>query len=153
MTSGLNAKTNNIRFISIIAGLIIAGLFLTLGIFLHSLPLLVIAALLQGTYYGINNHRIFHSSYLKKHSLNEAEKINSVWVHIVSSLTGVLALYFLLSQLNLHQPSSSVQNLRIADVILLLLAILAYSGLLPMTLWFLASSGEFLKGLLEKLVK
>lgn len=114
--------------------------------------LFITAGILQGIYFGINNNYIFH--YPHKKNLppedNSKARTNTFWVHLICGVVGTTALYFLSSHINFACPIKTVFGLNWQDFALFVIAILGYTGLLPMTLWFFANSGKILEGLIKR---
>lgn len=113
---------------------------------LLSLILFIISGIAHGIYYGSNNHQIFHAN---SEEPNKEGKVNDLWVHLICSIAGSIALYLLLNRINILDPLWPLKHLKFADFIIFLVALLGYTGLLPMTLWFFANSGEALKQLIK----
>lgn len=124
----------------------------------NNIVLFIASGVLLSIFYGWNNYRIFHYPHTdefykefltkEKHRfdkkpppVNAVAKINERWVHLVSGVTGSVALYFLSSRVNLYCSVKAIENTNLADGVLFLVALLGYSGLLPRTLWFLANKG------------
>jgi len=145
--------------------LVSSVIFLFLGFRCQSFVYFILAGILQGIFYGKNNYRIFHyphtDKFYEKYNQESKKKtgfvvppvnpkavLNSYWVHIISAVVGAVAIFFLSFTLDFAHPYWSIKHLDIIDVVILLIAILGYTGLLPRLLWFFASSGglsEFLK--------
>ncbi len=139
------------------------GVFvLFLGIWVHSLLLLVVAGIITGTYYGLNNDRVWHFSYktdfyaknknfeeIQKMyvipSLNPVAKAHQIWIHVLCGLIAGVTLYILVEKFNLANVWFTFKRLDLKDYILLLISTLGYTGLLPRTLWFFASRGDLNK--------
>lgn len=116
------------------------------------LILFIIAGILHGFYYGKNNNLIFHRP--RKNDPpsedNSKAKTNTYWVHMICGIAGTIALYFLSSHINFACPTITICSLGWPDFTLFVIAILGYTGLLPMTLWFFANSGKILEGLIKR---
>jgi len=81
---------------------------------------------------------------------NKYAKVNTLWVHLICSVAGAIALYLLLNRFNLLNLNSwTLKHLGFSDFVLFLVALLGYTGLLPMTLWFFANSGKLLENLIK----
>lgn len=136
------------------------GVLMWLGISDKNYLFLFVSAILLGIYYGFFNYRIFHyphtdefyREYLStKKSRNEGyfdevpaennvAKINSIWVHIVCTIVGSLALHFF--NLRFSSLSGQIKNEEIVlNSMLFLVALGGYTGLLPRWIWFFASKG------------
>lgn len=81
-------------------------------------------------------------------SLNEYASANTLWVHLICSLTGAFSMYFLINDLSSKQ--FNVNQFNGSHFVLFSVAILGYTGLLPMTLWFFANSGKVFEGLIKR---
>lgn len=95
--------------------------FITLGLFI-------------GLYYGWFNNDIFHQSHKFN---NEFEKVQALWIHLVSGLLSSFGLYILYQKFIPKFPEFGLE-----DFALLVFVMLGVTGLLPRTLWFLANKGE-----------
>lgn len=82
--------------------------------------------------------------------INNKARANTLWVHILCSTVGAVSLYMLFSHVDLSNPSWSIKRLQSSDLVLILIALLGYTGLLPMTLWFFANSGKILEGFIKR---
>ena len=112
---------------------------------------LLFSGLLLGYYYGKFNDYIFHyPSFVKPVWINKYAEINTWWVHTICSMSGSVALYFIILRVTYFDCHCLPFVLNTADLILLGIFILGYTGLLPMTLWFFANSGQALKELLTR---
>ncbi len=121
---------------------------------LASLPwkliVLILSGLISGVYYGLYNDFIWLSP-----KINSKENFKSnpdfkelslykghqVWIHLVCGVVGSLALYLLLGKLNFTSFPVNLDGLGIKELVLLLIALLGYTGLLPRTLWFFSNRG------------
>lgn len=109
---------------------------------------LLISGLLIGFYYGLHNHELYHAE--DKTHVDFIHRLDSVWKHIVCGIIGAIALYFLSNRIGSIEANNNLQNLNSIDFFLFILSILAYMGLLPLTLWFIANSGNFIGKLIQK---
>ena len=84
--------------------------------------------------------------------LTQSAKMNSVWVHLLCSLSGAIALFFLSLRLRYILVLNTLPSdyLGFSELVLFLIGLLGLSGLLPMTLWFFARSGDMLASLIKK---
>lgn len=109
------------------------------------LVIFILASLITGFFYGRNNYWIFHASKNKtdRSPLNKPAEANQFWIHIVCGVIGAIALYLLSFRLDFINLQNTFSQLRLLDLFLFLIAVLGYTGLLPRTLWFFASSPGF----------
>lgn len=148
-----NALRNKLKnpFMLVTAGVLLLYSILIRGSGISINPILfIIAGIFHGIYYGLNNHEIFHHNNSDKRS--KESKIHELWIHLLCSIAGSLALYFLLTQICYSNRLNVFifKNLNFSTLILFLISLLGLAGLLPMTLWFFARSGDILASLIKK---
>jgi hypothetical protein len=107
----------------------------------YRLYLFAISGFISGLYYGWHNDIIWNKN-------GELEKphnyrIHQLWIHIIGGFIGAIALYFLFCSRNISQINRD--ELKLTDLVLLLIATLGYAGLFPRSLWFIASHGDLKK--------
>ena len=146
--------------------LLLCVLFISLGLFLSDVKLVIdlklllfiLSGICSGIFYGVNNHVVFHHPYDKNYYekkksdfkdvgvfpgipvLNPIAQIHIFWVHIISGIIGSVFLYLLSFRI------SSLESFVNGDVwwlnlFLLLISVLGYVGYMPRTLWFFATKG------------
>ena len=103
--------------------------------------LFIISGLISGLYYGWHNDTIWNSKGKLEKSPNY--RIHQLWVHVISGFIGAIALYFLLGSRDILQINRD--GLKLIDFALSLIATLGYVGLLPRSLWFIASHRDLKK--------
>lgn len=96
--------------------------------------LLLVSGIILGGYYGWYNDMIWRPNGKLENSL--PYRAHQVWIHIISGVTGSVALYLLLGAISLSDRSQTLEQLNWSAFILFLIAILGYTGLLPRILWF-----------------
>lgn len=94
--------------------------------------LLISIGTISGIYHGIFNSDIYHAGDKE----NVHKKIHTIWIHFVSGIIGSLCLFALFQKF----VNNYSLNITVADIGILLLAMLGIAGLLPMTLWFMVLS-------------
>ena len=134
----------------VIVRFLIGGM-LVLGILFNSVLFLFISAIVSGINYGLNNDTIWEPKSFWIHKdmieIDENEKHKEIlykhhqlWVHLVCSIVGFVAFCILLNRIGFWHFTQP--RLELADLILLILALLGYTGLLPRALWFFTHKPE-----------
>lgn len=148
---GMSSKESRRQFIWYFC-LVLASILVVLAFYYHNLFVFIISGLFLGIFYGWNNYRIFHyphtdefyQNYLTKEKqgfekvppVNTVARINTMWIHLVSCVTGSIALFFLSTRINPLCARESIERLNWVDGVLFAVVLLGYTGLLPRTLWF-----------------
>ena len=112
----------------------------------HWLIVFLSSAIFLGLYYGFNNYRIYHLSEIagiSEPKLKTISLIDNLWKHLISALAGSVALYLL--SMDLFSG-----YLNFYHFVLSVVGLLEYAGLLPMTLWFFARSGDVLANMIKR---
>ncbi len=134
---------------------VIVFLLMVIGFLQSAFLLLLLASIISGSNYGFNNDSFWESPYFpilgnRKVSHPNNQKYNKilyvshqVWVHILCAIVGAIALYLLSLRFNSYIYWN--YHLSWIDLVLLIVALLGYTGLLPRTLWFFASRGDIKK--------
>lgn len=141
----MHLKTIENKFVDILL-LVFCALAILLSFAIctsFKLPLLVVSGVLLGVYYGKNNYEIYHYDPLKEDEgkLKPIAQIDSYWKHIVSGVIGSVSLYIISQHLYFFLSHSRPIRLESIDMLVSLVAALAYMGLLPLTLTFVATAG------------
>lgn len=150
-----------LRTLVLIVVLILVLIGLNLRDYYLRMILFLLSGIVEGVYFGLSDYRIYHYphtddfyknyfQYLPQPNkelnikpkiilknippFNDAALVNILWVHVVCGIVGALSLFYGFRLLTYHRF-----NLQL--LFLSLIAVLGYTGLLPRTLWFLASKG------------
>lgn len=122
-------------FFQILVPRLIAAILVYFGITSSDgLYFLLASGIVLGTYYGWFNDMIWRPNGKLEKSL--PYRAHQVWVHIICGIVGSIALYLLLGAINFNNRAYTLGNLGWVDFFLFIIAILAYTGLLPRILWF-----------------
>ncbi len=125
---------NNLFFVMLLSRLL-AVILVYFGIASeHGLYYLLASGIVLGAYYGWFNDIIWRPKGQLSTSL--PYRVHQVWIHIISGITGSVALYFLLGVIDINNPILTIERFGWGVFTLLIVAILGYTGLLPRILWF-----------------
>lgn len=106
---------------------------------------LLVSGVTIGLYYGLYNDIIWDKE--EKLASQVPYRAHQVWVHMIAGLVGSLALFFLINSLENTPINNVAKDISWGEIFLFILALLAYTGLLPRLIWYFsyAQQGLFPK--------
>ena len=113
--------------------------FLLLGLLLPNpwkFILILSSGVISGLYYGCYNDIIWRTNSEDKLSKLPHYRAHQMWIHILCSSVGSLALYYLITLIDFNNPSQVLEKYGFNFFILSFVTIMGYIGLLPRFLWY-----------------
>lgn len=106
---------------------------------LPCLFLLITSGLILGVYRGLYDEIIWSPGTKPEKSV--PHRLHKIFVHVLCSVSGSVALYFLIINITHGIYSAFTYSLGVRELVLFLIALLGYMGLLPRALWSYSNRG------------